>query len=107
MYVSDIPGQGQLAEVITGVAIASTDSSLSVYFGCVSQPQTPGLGGAGLLHVLDKKIQPLTSNKSAVYAGSMFVTDICNNEVTDGVSVCQPPSLGILMVFIYAYSCLV
>ena len=102
----DIPGQDLLAEVITGVAIADTDS-LSVYFGCVSEPQArvSSLGGAGLLRISGSDILPLRSNTSMVYAGSMFVTDACNRNVQSHSIINQGLPLFMLLIIVYINMC--
>jgi len=80
-------GSDVLANVITGVALASVnDNELSFYFGCVAQ--ATGMGGAGLFvgaqdDATVHRVYELRGNASAdgqVRAGSMFLTesDMCD-----------------------------
>ena len=65
----------------TGVAIAETadDGAVSLYFGCRSDK--PVEGGAGYLHSTPGTpavIEALSDREDVIYAGSMFLTDLCD-----------------------------
>ena len=77
-----IPG---LERVLTGVAIADTGDSLSVYFGCYAE--ISGVGGLGLVRITangtKKSVLPVRSANQKVYGGTLFLahnvqTDKCN-----------------------------
>jgi len=66
----------ELVNSITGVAIANTADSLSVYFGCYSD--IAGVGGLGMVtvtnHGLSYILTKVSSGPTTVYGGSLFMT---------------------------------
>ena len=70
------------ANITTGVAIADTTDGISLYFGCRSDK--PMEGGAGFLSMPDDGrrgetfIEALSDKADVIYAGSMFLTDLCD-----------------------------
>ena len=72
--------------MVTGVAIADVGpTSVLLYFGCAISPGTTTntVGGAGLLRQdgtdSESQLYTLNNNGSAMYAGSMFITEECDS----------------------------
>ena len=66
--------------VTTGVAIADTTDGISLFFGCIGGK--PIMGGAGFLRMpsdaTEAVITPVMDQQGTIFAGSMFMTDVCD-----------------------------
>lgn len=68
----------ELTSLVTGLAIADTHDTLSLYFGCYSERGLGGLG-LGILRIqhngLVKDVFPVTSASAGAYGSGVFVAE--------------------------------